>query len=108
MPKFFKKNKFTIDIMSYNTYHGTKRTQKKNIVKFEYEYNVNFKNIHQSFSKSITIDTYKCPTVSDLKPLIATDLHIKPSQLTIEKIKSDQKLYLLTGNYRFQIFGTVI
>ena len=47
MPKFFKKNKFTIDIMSYNTYHGTKRTQKKNIVKFEYEYNVNFKNIHQ-------------------------------------------------------------
>ena len=56
-----------------------------------------------NFSKSIQVDITKYPKISDIKKLIASDLHIKDSQLTIKNQPPEQQLKNLPNNYTFQI-----
>lgn len=55
------------------------------------------------FSRSITIDTLKYKTISDIHPLIASDLHVKEEELIIEKPEPAQLLQNLPPNYTIQI-----
>lgn len=103
---FFKKRHFLKFQNLKFSFFKMKKKASSIIRTFNYQYfgcMENLKKLLPIFTKSIKVDINKYPKISDLQKLIANDLHIKNSQLTIESQPPEQQIKNLPNNYTFQI-----